>query len=321
MLPEHESNHGQPAGPASPGTEPAPAVGRVKPQINPPPVTYSFAITPNMRAWNQYAKTDGRQARAARRLKDRADASWTPLPGWKHAIDLAACLVGLPVLGLCALAMYLLTKCFSPGPVFYRQERIGYLGRRFMLYKFRTMKVGADCSIHQDYCKELIHSNAPMVKLDSRGDARLIPLAWALRAAGLDELPQLINVMRGEMSLVGPRPCTPAEFEHYTFSQRRRCDARPGLTGLWQVSGKNRTTFEEMIRLDIRYARECSFWLDLKIIATTVPCLLTQVRETLQARRTPSASGHRGPPETSNRVSPGLLRSPAVAQGNDCPAS
>ncbi len=289
----------------------------MKPQISPPAVTHSFSITPAMRAWNQYARDDSRQARATRRAGDGAGVSWAPLPGWKHAIDLAACLAGLPVLGLCALAMYVVTRCFSPGPVLYRQVRIGYLGRRFMIYKFRTMKVGADCSIHQEYCKRLIQTNAPMAKLDNRGDARLIPLAWLLRASGLDELPQLINVVRGEMSLVGPRPCIPAEFEQFSSSQRRRCEARPGLTGLWQVSGKNQTTFEEMIRLDIEYTRQCSLWLDLKIIFLTVPCLLAQIRATMRTRKAPAAPGHHGPPEARTGFGREFLRRPVVAQGND----
>jgi lipopolysaccharide/colanic/teichoic acid biosynthesis glycosyltransferase len=159
------------------------------------------------------------------------------------------------------------------------------------------------------------------VKLDSRGDSRLIPAAWLLRASGLDELPQLINVLRGEMSLVGPRPCLSAEFEQCVPWQRRRCDARPGLTGLWQVSGKNRTTFEQMIGLDIKYAHECSLWLDLKIIILTVPCLLVQVRDSLRTRKSPPASGHRGPPETPKEVARNLLGRPAVARGNGCPAS
>lgn len=213
--------------------------------------------------------------------------SGVPLPRWKRALDLTGCLLALPALGVCTLVMTILTKRVSPGPVFFLQERVGYMGRRFKIYKFRTMKMGADCSVHQEYCKQLIHSNAAMVKLDNRGDSRLIPLGWLLRATGLDELPQLINVLRGEMSLVGPRPCIPSEFEQFVSWQRQRCDALPGLTGLWQVSGKNRTTFEQMIRFDVQYSREYSFWLDLKIIFLTTPTLLAQLRETYQLRKAP----------------------------------
>ncbi len=224
-----------------------------------------------------------------------ADAPGTPalvnsIPAWKRTLDFAACAVALPFLALCTLIMVFVTKCVSPGPVFFRQERIGHHGRRFKIYKFRTMRVNADCAVHQDYFKDLISSNAPMVKLDNHGDARLIPGAWFLRATGLDELPQIINVLCGEMSLVGPRPSIPAEYEQFTPWQRRRCDTPPGLTGLWQVSGKNRTTFEQMINLDVRYTREFSAWLDLKIILLTVPALLGQLQDTRRARKSPEKS-------------------------------
>lgn len=216
------------------------------------------------------------------------NAAKNPIPYWKRAIDLGCCAVALPFLALCTLFMAIVTKCVSPGPVFFKQERIGHLGRRFKIYKFRTMKLGSDTSVHQSYFKDLIGTNAPMVKLDARGDSRLLPGAWLLRASGLDELPQLINVLRGEMSLVGPRPCIPSEFEEYLPWQLKRCDALPGLTGLWQVSGKNRTTFEQMMRFDIQYAHELSFWLDIKIIFLTAPSLLVQIYDTRRARKSPA---------------------------------
>jgi lipopolysaccharide/colanic/teichoic acid biosynthesis glycosyltransferase len=116
-----------------------------------------------------------------------------------------------------------------------------------------------------------MESNAPMTKLDTRGDARVIPLGGMLRSTGLDELPQLINVFRGEMSLVGPRPCLPKEYDKHLPWQKERFRTLPGLTGLWQVSGKNRTTFNEMIELDLKYVRTRSLWLDLKILFRTIP--------------------------------------------------
>lgn len=210
------------------------------------------------------------------------------LPFWKRAVDLTCCLMALPVLGLCSLVMAIVTKCVSPGPVLFTQERVGYQGRRFKIFKFRTMKLGSDTKVHQKYFKDLIGTNAPMVKLDARGDSRLLPGAWLLRASGLDELPQIINVLRGEMSLVGPRPCIPSEYEEFLPWQRDRCNAVPGLTGLWQVSGKNRTTFEQMIRFDIQYSHEFSLGMDLKIVLLTVPALVTQILDTRQARK-PSA--------------------------------
>jgi lipopolysaccharide/colanic/teichoic acid biosynthesis glycosyltransferase len=209
--------------------------------------------------------------------KASPNANNNHLPEWKRVIDIGCCVVFLPLLGILTLIMTVLTRLLSPGPVLFRQERVGLNGRRFMIYKFRTMHVGSDTRGHQSYVKELIGSNAPMAKLDSRGDSRLIPGSLLLRASGMDELPQVINVLRGEMSLVGPRPCLPGEYVEYQPWQRRRCEAVPGLTGLWQVSGKNRTTFEEMVRLDIRYAEHKSWWLDTKIIFLTVPALLVQM--------------------------------------------
>lgn len=224
------------------------------------------------------------------------------LPVWKRTIDLASCALALPFLAFCTLIMTVMTKCVSPGPVFFTQERIGHNGRRFKIYKFRTMQLGNNTSVHQAYVKELIGTNAPMTKLDARGDSRLIPGAWILRASGLDELPQLINILRGEMSVVGPRPCIPGEFEQYLPWQMKRCDALPGLTGLWQVSGKNRTTFEQMMHLDIQYTRELSFWLDMKIVLLTLPSLLVQIHDTRRARKFPAKPAPQSTPLMSLRV-------------------
>jgi lipopolysaccharide/colanic/teichoic acid biosynthesis glycosyltransferase len=218
------------------------------------------------------------------------------IPTWKRAIDFLGCLAALPVLILVTLIMTIVTKLISPGPVLFRQERVGYKGRRFKIYKFRSMHVNSDTRGHQDYFKGLVGTNAPMVKLDAKGDSRLIPGAWLLRATGLDELPQIINVLRGEMSLVGPRPCLPSEAELYQPWQRERFNAVPGLTGLWQVSGKNRTTFDEMILLDIRYAQTCSICHDLRIILLTLPALIAQVYDTKIGRRTMSVSPHTAAP-------------------------
>ncbi len=179
----------------------------------------------------------------------------------------------------------LITVVASPGPILFRQERVGYRGRRFYLYKFRTMHVSANVASHQAHLKQLMKANAPLRKLDEQGDRRLIPGGWMLRATGLDELPQIINVLRGEMSIVGPRPCIPYEYESFSAEQRRRLESVPGLTGLWQVSGKNRTTFDEMIRLDVAYGERRSLPLDVGIIARTVPALVVQVMDTRRARR------------------------------------
>lgn len=211
------------------------------------------------------------------------------MPGANRVLDIVCCLLALPVLMFLALLMTVFTRSVSRGPVFFRQERVGLRGRRFNIFKFRTMNVDADPTIHQNHLKHLIESAAPMVKLDALHDTRLIPGGWILRASGLDELPQLINVLRGEMSLVGPRPSVPGEFEQFLPWQCERVNAVPGLTGLWQVSGKNRTTFDEMIKLDIHYARHASLAMNLKIIALTPWAMAVQFHDTRLSRTAPAA--------------------------------
>lgn len=200
-------------------------------------------------------------------------------PGWKRALDISLILLAAPLWLPLMLVIAVVIKIMSPGPALFRQERIGYLGRRFTCFKFRTMVVNADTSVHQGHLAQLMGSNAPMKKLDSKRDPRVIPCGLILRTLGLDELPQLFNVLRGDMSLVGPRPCVPYEYEGYAPHHRQRFEAAPGLTGLWQVSGKNRTTFEQMIRLDVHYARNKSLMMDLKIIFKTVPAIVNQTKD------------------------------------------
>lgn len=183
-----------------------------------------------------------------------------------------ALLVVSPLMLLTALWI----KCTSPGPILFRQERVGFMGKVFTMYKFRTMELAADTGMHQDYVTDLIHNGEPMAKIDSRH--RLIPSGKVLRRLFIDELPQLINVIRGEMSLVGPRPAIPYEVRAYSDWHTGRLLAIPGMTGLWQVSGKNRLTFDEMVRLDIRYARECSLMMDLKILFKTPLAVVSEVR-------------------------------------------
>ena len=216
------------------------------------------------------------------------EVGWDPddphagLPPWKRILDVAgasaALLVLSPLFALLALAI----KLASPGPAFFVQERIGYRGRRFRCIKFRSMRQDADQDSHRSHYSHLMRSHRPMDKLDQDGDARLIPLGKLLRALALDELPQLVNVVRGEMSLVGPRPAIPYEYEAYEPWQKRRFGAVPGLTGLWQVSGKNRTTFNEMVALDIHYADVRSLWLDLKIIMLTPRVMMEQAQEIMR---------------------------------------
>jgi exopolysaccharide production protein ExoY len=171
-------------------------------------------------------------------------------------------------------------KLTSPGPVFYRQTRVGLGGRQFTILKFRSMRSNSETATHTAHVEKLIQSNDSMVKLDTLGDSRVIPGGCCLRASGLDELPQIFNVLRGEMSLVGPRPCLPEEFQRYDDWHKGRVYVTPGLTGYWQVSGKNKTSFKQMIELDLIYASRMSLGMDLAVMLATVPALLLQFIET-----------------------------------------
>jgi lipopolysaccharide/colanic/teichoic acid biosynthesis glycosyltransferase len=217
--------------------------------------------------------------------EDRTAAARPALPVWKRMLDIALILLFLPGLLIVGSIVALIVKCGSRGPVLFRQKRVGYKGTQFTCFKFRTMEVNAETISHRNHTEQLIRSQAPMVKLDAQSDPRLIPFGTVLRATGLDELPQLLNVLRGEMSIVGPRPCIPYEYELYEPWQRDRFNAVPGLTGLWQVSGKNRTTFNEMIRLDIEYSERMSLWLDVMIILKTLPALWVQCQDTRAKRK------------------------------------
>ncbi|PYJ05803.1 MAG: hypothetical protein DME95_02870 [Verrucomicrobia bacterium] len=205
------------------------------------------------------------------------------VPGWKSPLDLAFILLSLPLWLPLMLLLMLITRISSPGPVFYRQKRVGFGGRHFFIWKFRTMKVNTETQSHERYFEELMRANCAMTKLDTHGDPRLAPFGRILRASGLDELPQIFNVLCGEMSFVGPRPCLPNEFANYEPWQRERVNALPGLTGLWQVSGKNKTTFNEMIAMDLFYLKNMSILLDLKIMLKTFAVIAEQLFESRPA--------------------------------------
>jgi lipopolysaccharide/colanic/teichoic acid biosynthesis glycosyltransferase len=211
-------------------------------------------------------------------------------PSWKVALDITCILLALPIWLPLMIVLMLVTRIASPGRIFYRQERVGLGGRHFSIWKFRTMQVTAETQTHEDYVRELIAVDRPMTKLDAYGDPRVAPLGHFLRASGLDELPQIFNVLSGEMSLVGPRPCTPNEFAHYQPWQRARVNGLPGLTGYWQVNGKNKTTFNEMIMMDLFYLENTSISLDLKIMLKTGAVI---VRQLLESQRGHNAIGPR----------------------------
>lgn len=168
-------------------------------------------------------------------------------------------------------------KLASKGPVLFRQERCGLRGAPIIIYKFRTMVVNADTESHRRHVQDLVRSGRALTKLDSVNDPRLIPGARFLRNSGLDELPQLLNVLQGDLSLVGPRPCLPEEHALFPPAHRERFETLPGITGYWQVSGKNGTTFDEMVALDVHYVRNRSVWLDASIVLRTPGVLARQL--------------------------------------------
>src|SRR5213596_2782129 len=227
------------------------------------------------------------------------------VPGWKSSLDLIWILLTLPIWLPLMLLLMLLTRIASPGPVFYRQKRVGLGGRHFFIWKFRTMKLSAETQTHERYFQELMRSDCPMTKLDAHGDPRLAPFGRILRASGLDELPQIFNVLCGEMSLVGPRPCTPNEFANYEPWQRERVNALPGLTGLWQVSGKNKTTFNEMIVMDLFYLKNMSIFLDLKIMLKTFAVIAEQLFESRPAGQRNRQERDPRPPKAPERQGEG----------------
>lgn len=196
----------------------------------------------------------------------------------KRMIDVAGSLSGLILLSPLFAVIAALIKLTSKGPVFFRQTRVGQYGEKFTFYKFRTMCVSSDPSIHKDYMKRFISGKAPAKGDGGRpsavykivADPRITRIGRYLRRGSLDELPQLFNVLKGDMSLVGPRPPLSYECDLYDLWHRRRVlEAKPGITGLWQVMGRSRTKFDDMVRLDLRYARSWSLWLDVKILMKT----------------------------------------------------
>ncbi|MBX3281795.1 MAG: sugar transferase [Acidobacteria bacterium] len=193
-------------------------------------------------------------------------------------IAVIAAAVTSPIWIIAAIAV----KFDSPGKVFFRQERVGMDGRVFLCFKFRTMRADADESVHRAAYEQNIAGRSDANSGDEekpvfgkvKDDPRITRVGRLLRRTSIDELPQLLNVLRGEMSIVGPRPPIPYEVEAYEVWQRKRLDMKPGMTGLWQVSGRSRLTFEEMVRVDLYYIENWSLLLDAKILALTIPAVL-----------------------------------------------
>lgn len=258
------------------------------------PLLRNYDGSPSARAGHEQMHLDDFEVSAPPQIRQRrgrqvgvhpfSDICSLPFPAWKRVLDIALCLFGLTVFGPLMLLIAIGIKLVDPGPVLFRQERIGHKGKPFMLFKFRSMKLNSDTTVHKEHLAHLMKSNGNLTKLD-KADSRLIPFGRMFRASGLDELPQLFNIIRGEMSFIGPRPCVPYEYEQFDPWHKRRCDTYPGLTGLWQVSGKNKTTFTEMMRLDITYGKRQTLREDLRILVQTIPAVVGQIRESSAAKR------------------------------------
>jgi lipopolysaccharide/colanic/teichoic acid biosynthesis glycosyltransferase len=198
--------------------------------------------------------------------------------GMKRTMDVVGSLMMLLLLSPVFFLIAAAVKLTSRGPVLFRQQRIGEHGVPFTFLKFRSMYVNNDSKKHQEYVRQLISGTAEKQSTSSNGDGifkltndpRITRIGSFLRRTSLDELPQFLNVLRGEMSLVGPRPPVPYEVEAYaTWHRKRLLEAKPGITGLWQIYGRSKVGFDDMVRLDLQYARQSSAWLDLKILLQT----------------------------------------------------
>ena len=210
----------------------------------------------------------------------------------KRGLDVILAGLLLILLSPLILVIAILIRLDSAGPIFFTQERVGarrqsmgrqaiWMIRNFTMYKFRSMVQNADSSVHEAYIKDFVEGRAQATpesggKFKLTNDLRVTPLGRLLRKFSLDELPQLINVLKGDMSLVGPRPVPPYEVACYGNGHHKRLAALPGITGFWQVKGRGRVTFEEMIRMDIQYVDNASLWLDLKVLFLTIPAVLSR---------------------------------------------
>jgi lipopolysaccharide/colanic/teichoic acid biosynthesis glycosyltransferase len=207
---------------------------------------------------------------------------WTRYDAVKRGLDIAISLTLLTAFSPLILLIAALVKCSSHGSVMFKQARVGRMMKPFTMFKFRTMYSNGSDKLHRDYVSSFIKAGDRVAPAARDGvfkladDPRVTPIGSLLRKTSLDELPQLWNVLRGDMSLVGPRPPLPYEVEQYEAWHRCRIlEATPGVTGLWQVTGRSRTTFDEMVRLDLRYVRTRSLWTDIRILLATPAAVLS----------------------------------------------
>ncbi|VAX34010.1 Undecaprenyl-phosphate galactosephosphotransferase, partial [hydrothermal vent metagenome] len=239
-------------------------------------------------SWHVFPEEDVKQkAEADMELYpdlEKRDESKRPALFLKRTTDIIGGLLGILLFSPFFIILPLLVKFTSEGPVFFRQERVGRYGKKFTFLKFRSMHINSDPAIHKEYTRKLISGQQDAKGADGEGncsykikdDPRVTPIGRFLRKSSMDELPQFFNVLKGEMSLVGPRPPIPYELESYDIWHRRRLlEIKPGITGIWQVHGRSSTTFDEMVRMDIKYIREWSIWMDIKLLLKTPWVILT----------------------------------------------
>jgi exopolysaccharide biosynthesis polyprenyl glycosylphosphotransferase len=204
----------------------------------------------------------------------------------KRLIDIAGALFGLIIFSPLILIIAAAIKLTSKGPLLFQQERMGYQGKKFPFLKFRSMHTDNDENIHREFIKKHIKGNHKEINLGSedqpcykmKNDPRITPLGRILRKSSMDELPQFFNVLMGQMSLVGPRPPIPYELDNYqNWHMKRVLNVKPGITGLWQIKGRSLTTFDEMVRMDLQYAKNWDLWLDFKILFSTIKVVFTGI--------------------------------------------
>jgi lipopolysaccharide/colanic/teichoic acid biosynthesis glycosyltransferase len=238
-------------------------------------VTISFHVFPEH--WDQDRNERPSNPTLYPDLTQREDARKV-VRVMKRVMDIVGSTLALIVLTPALLLIAAAVKANSKGPVLFRQRRIGQYGKSFVFLKFRSMYTDNDAAVHKAYVQQLIAGKADKHPTGGNGhgvykltkDSRITRVGAFLRKTSMDELPQLLNVLKGEMSLVGPRPPVPYELEAYeTWHRRRLLEAKPGITGLWQVSGRSRVKFDDMVRLDLHYARTYSPWIDIKILLRT----------------------------------------------------
>jgi len=194
----------------------------------------------------------------------------------KRVFDFFAALIAIILLSPILVTIALLVRLTSPGPAIFRQERVGEGGKRFMCYKFRSMRTDADDSIHRKQAQKFLSGELDGKKEEFKltNDPRITSIGRFIRPTSLDELPQLFNILLGTMSVVGPRPPIPYEVEQYRYRHRYRLLVKPGLTGIWQVYGRSRVDFETLVSMDLHYVTDGTIWLDLKLILLTIPVVL-----------------------------------------------